>query len=379
MLLYENIGKIYTIYPYTKSITNKINLFFSLLLGKNIIKITFKEITLKFNKSDYSLLYYFLGIISICSSFKKIKNNKLEIIVNNNCKFEIPLEQFSVEDKIMIELMSISVRSGADIVTKDVKGLRDKSFKITESNSKKIIETHDGIKFFIDQINPGNTIVETFVNNIHNMNSKIDLTNKIIVDVGAECGDTPLYFAKKGATVYAFEPMKAHFDAMMNNLKLNPKLAKNIIPINAGIGEDGMLKFFSAYSDEIGESSSFVYNVHGKNAHFSEIQGYSLESVIKKWEIDEIELLKMDCKGCEFFISEKSLGKVNQIKIEYNAKFANKKLDNILNILEKSGFNYTLYKHSVTDRISINDRGTIYGIKKECMDSDNLIVMNNSS
>ena len=87
MLLYENLAKIYVLYPYTKSITNKINFFFSLLLGKNIIEIKFKGITLKFNKLDYSSLYYFLGIISICSSFKKIKNNKLKIIVNNNCKF----------------------------------------------------------------------------------------------------------------------------------------------------------------------------------------------------------------------------------------------------------------------------------------------------
>lgn len=365
MSIQENIGRIYTIYPYTKGISNRTSIFFALLLNKNEIKIKLKNITIKFKKTDFASLYYFLGIISICSKIEKIGENKITITMNKNCEFSIPLEKFSIEDKNMIELVFGTIRSGGDIITTKNERLRDKSFSIKEINSKKIIETNEGIKFFLDKINPGNTIVETFVNEIHKINSKINWSDKIVIDVGAECGDTPLYFAKKGAKVFAFEPMKAHYDAMKNNLEINPKLAEKITPINAGIGKDETLKFFSAFDNEIGESSSFVYNVHGKNAHFSEIQGFSIESVIKKWKIDRIELLKMDCKGCEFFLSKNALDKVNQVKIEYNAKMAKKKLDELLKVLEESGFTYTLYKHSFTDRISINERGTIYGIKQK--------------
>ena len=47
-------------------------------------------------------------------------------------------------------------------------------------NNKKIIMTSNGIKFFLDSIHPSNTIIETFVREIHSINPIIDWNNKII-------------------------------------------------------------------------------------------------------------------------------------------------------------------------------------------------------
>ena len=86
--------------------------------------------------------------------------------------------------------------------------IRKQTYRIISENDKKIIITSNGVRFFLDSIHPGNTIIETFVREIHSINPKINWNDKIVVDVGAECGDTPLYFASMGAKVFAFEPLK---------------------------------------------------------------------------------------------------------------------------------------------------------------------------
>ena len=43
-----------------------------------------------------------------------------------------------------------------------------------------------------------------------------------------------------------------------------------------------------------------------------------LETARKKFKIDHIDLLKMDCKGCEFFLSDNDLKNIDRIKLEYS-------------------------------------------------------------
>jgi tRNA G37 N-methylase Trm5 len=63
----------------------------------------------------------------------------------------------------------------------------------------------------------------------------LNVSGKIIVDVGAYIGDTSIYFAIKGAKkVIAIEPHPVAFKEMLENIQLN-SLEKVIIPINAGL------------------------------------------------------------------------------------------------------------------------------------------------
>ena len=197
----------------------------------------------------------------------------------------------SYEEENLIELLFKASKKGANFITNESGNtLREKEIRIYEKNGKKFVETSNEIKFFMDSIHPGNTIVETFVNKIHFINSDINWNGKIVIDVGAECGDTPLYYASLGATVYAFEPIKEHYDAMIRNLSLNPDIAKNVIPINAAIGKDEILTFYHSGSSDIGVSASFVYNLHGKNAKTTEVKGYSVESAIEEFKINRVEI-----------------------------------------------------------------------------------------
>jgi hypothetical protein len=86
----------------------------------------------------------------------------------------------------------------------------------------------DGIKFRFMH----NVILETFDLNVY---GAIDVNDKIVVDVGGFIGDTPIYFALKGAkSVIAIEPHQEAFNVMIENIKLN-NLQNKIIPINAGL------------------------------------------------------------------------------------------------------------------------------------------------
>ena len=310
----------------------------------------------------------FVGVLMYSTSYEITSDRKIHLTLDLKNTFTIPLDDLSIEDENLIQTLFNGLRYGANFETKniDFKDFRDKTLVITEKNGKKIIETSRGIKFYIDSIHPGNTIGEAFVMDIHTIRNDYDYTDKIVVDVGAECGDTPLYYASRGAKVFAFEPMKAHYDAMIRNLSLNPELAKRITPINAAIGKDGKLKFYHSNRAEIAGVSSFVYNAHGDNAVvFDDVQGYSLSSAIKKFNIHHIDVLKTDCKGCEFFLKEEDLEKVDQVKIEYEAyEYTKHNLTELTKTLDNSGFKYMIYRINPNrDRFSNLLSGHLFGKK----------------
>jgi len=68
----------------------------------------------------------------------------------------------------------------------------------------------------------------------------LDLRGKLVLDVGAFHGLTALFFASKGATVHAFEPMPLNRSRLHENLKLNPKLDIHVHPCAVG-AESGTL------------------------------------------------------------------------------------------------------------------------------------------
>ena len=257
----------------------------------------------------------------------------------------------------------IGFKYGANFISEDenISNFRDKTFRIFTKDDKKIIENSAGIQFFLRYIQTNNTITETFIRNLHHVNSKIDFSGKVVIDAGAECGDTPLYFASKGATVYAFEPIKEHFEAMTKNFSLNEKLSELIVPINAAVGKDEILTFYRDNSSDIGTSASFVYNKHGPDARTSEVQGMSLSTIFKKYNLTRVDLLKMDCKGCEFFMNNDELKQIDRIKIEYVAR-GEYKIKNLLKQLQNSGFHCTMYRDS-DSKNSSNIAGYLYGTR----------------
>lgn len=368
MSLSENVGLLYYLFPFIFVAKNKVSLILSVIRGSTYHKIKLMNGTVvKFHYSQFNTMLAFLGILTYANSYSVKEGRKIEVIFGKRSKFTIPLDNMSFEDSNLVLTLFGGLRHGADFVTtdEDFKYRRDKTYKITEENGKKIIETPKGIKFYIDSIHPGNTIVASFVQDIHHISSNDDWKDKVVIDVGPECGDTPLYYAYLGAKVYAFEPIKAHYDAMIRNISLNPILANRIIPINAAVGRDGMLTFYQNTRAEIAEMASYVYNVHGKDVKTTQVKGYSFRSIFREFDIKHVDLFKIDCKGCEFELTEDVLENVDRVKIS-NTFDENpvRNQEKLIDMLENAGFRCVAYRVNPNrDRHSTNLSAHIYGVK----------------
>ena len=71
----------------------------------------------------------------------------------------------------------------------------------------------------------------------------------------------------------------------------------------------------------------------------------------------------MDCKGCEFLLSENDLKNVKALKIEYMKLEDEHKIKNLLKMLESNGYKYRLFKHTPLEIKSFNIAGNIYAEK----------------
>ena len=360
-----NLGLVYFILPFISIVENKVSLICSILFGKSEYKIKIKNTIIEIPRTKFDSLRDLLACLTYSISYSLDSSGNLEISFDENSKFRIMLKKLSFEDANLLELLHFGNRHCANFLNEvTLPDIRKQTYTITSENDKKIIITSNGIKFFIDSIHPGNTIIETFVREIHSINPKIDWNNKIVVDVGAECGDTPLYFASMGAKVFAFEPLKKHFEFFKKNLALNPTLSEKIIPINAAIGKDEQLKFYVSDDDECGSfGASFVSNNQDKNFKYELVDGYKLETARKKFGINHIDLLKMDCKECEFYLTNEDLKDIDRIKLEYTIQNKKFKLDDLLDLLKRNGFKCSIFRNQDFNRLSNRIAGNIYATK----------------
>ena len=364
MNLLHNVGLLYYLAPHLKIVKNRWGFCTSVLLGFSRYKVKINHLKpIVFEKKQFHILLSILGILSYATHYSLTSKNMVKVSFDSKNWFTLPLTDFSKEDENLAILLYQGIKNGSNFVTQNIPVDRKKTLKIIDVDGKKIVETYQGIKFYLELIHPGNTIIETFIQDIHSISDKDNWENKIVIDIGAECGDTALYYANLGARVYSFEPIKNNFNSLQENLKLNPNLSKKITPVNAAIGTDGKAKFYlNPESPDIG--ASFVYNKYDSSAITTIVDGFSLKSALKKFEIEHVDLLKMDCKGCEFFLTKDDLVNIDKVKIEYLAKSERKKLENLINVLETAGFENVIYRINSTQNMSNKVHGHIYGIKK---------------
>lgn len=178
------------------------------------------------------------------------------------------------------------------------------------------------------------------------------IKNNIVVDIGANIGDSSISFAIEGAKkVVAIEPYPYSYNWAVENVKLN-NLENKIEIINAGYGEHGSI--------EIDDRVSNIGTVLKATEGGKKVDLLSLDNILLNYiKLLEGELLlKMDCEGCEYNILNESndvLRKFNWIVIEYHNGY-----ENIKTKLEGVGFNVKFTKpHAWYDKDT--DRNLIQG------------------
>ncbi len=164
----------------------------------------------------------------------------------------------------------------------------------------------------------------------------LPLKNKIVIDIGACTGDTPIYFAVSGAKkVIAFEPYPKNFEMLKKNIVEN-NLEKIITIKLAGCS--------STYS-EIVIDPNFESSMRSSLKEFEtgvKIPLIPLEDIINKENLTD-GILKLDCEGCEYEVilntTKELLQKFSHIQIEYHRGYKN-----IKQKLEYCGFKVKILK-----------------------------------
>lgn len=215
-------------------------------------------------------------------------------------------------------------------------------------SDKEIITVLNNIKIYNPDIYHLNDVFTEYYTDYYS-NFDIDFNNRTIIDVGANSGDSAMFFASKGAKVIAFEPVKEYYEMALKNLELNPDLKENIKIYNKGVSyKKGKISI-----DSMNSVSSYIT----ENDSY-DVEIISLSDILQNVEPD---LLKMDCEGCEFEIIENSdLSVFNELIFEYHSKIAGKDHEKIINKIKNEGFELKISK---VYRESTKDLGIVHAFK----------------
>jgi hypothetical protein len=136
----------------------------------------------------------------------------------------------------------------------------------------------DGYTFFspLESKVEGDFLREIFRDDVYRMKGR-SLAGKVAVDLGAFFGDSSIPMAKLGATVYAFEPSASRCELLRRNLAAN-KVVDRVHVFDAGLS-----------------TRSYRETAGGEELNFVDGVPFTIANVP-----GGIDLLKMDCEGCEY-------------------------------------------------------------------------------
>lgn len=163
-----------------------------------------------------------------------------------------------------------------------------------------------------------------------------DNINKHFIDIGANCGVATIILAKQNpkSKIYSFEPDPNVYKVLEENVNINN--LSNVILFNYAISGPEVknleLCFHPSYSGgntTYADKSSICSFFNNDNIISVNVKCISLDEIINNYNINEIELLKIDCEGAEYDIIYTSEniknGKIKNIVGEFhNLRYNNK-------------------------------------------------------
>ncbi|MCL4518278.1 MAG: FkbM family methyltransferase [Thaumarchaeota archaeon] len=189
--------------------------------------------------------------------------------------------------------------------------------------------TIDGkISFVANNLGETHSVIETFALGQY---KEVRAAGKDVVDIGANIGDTAVYFSKiaHARKVIAFEPYPYSYQLAKVNLGING--IENVLLHNEGVSSrGGVMSVDPSFENVAG--SDLVASKNGK-----EIRIVTLREIVDMFDIAG-GILKVDCEGCEYelILSSNSddLSRFDEIVIECHYGYVN-----IERKLVASGFN----------------------------------------
>jgi FkbM family methyltransferase len=204
-------------------------------------------------------------------------------------------------------------------------------------NNNVIAEINNYRLQLMDIINGIYQINEIFLRKTYN---GFVYNRKSVIDIGGFIGDTALYFIMNGAkNVKVYEINKQTFDVLQENVRLN-NLQNKISVYNMGISNDSKTMVLNITEKK---GSTSLDESFGENIGIIEKRKIKL-TPIKEILIEPVDILKIDCEGCEYEILESIfennlIDKINEgIVLESHDLNAKKNSIYMRNLLNNIGF-----------------------------------------
>ena len=206
-------------------------------------------------------------------------------------------------------------------------------------NGKCVAEFRNGTKCIIRNRSDAVVFLENFFLDNYDREEGFSIKeNDIVIDIGAHVGYFTIYAAKKAKNgkILSFEPSKESFNVLKNNLKINN--IQNVDVENIGVrSKSGASILYVDKNNEIGNS---MFS-NDENLIKENVQVTSVPEIIKKYKIESIDLLKLDCEGAEYEIILELpitiLNKIKRISMEVH-KIDNFDINDIEKFLTKNNF-----------------------------------------
>lgn len=176
---------------------------------------------------------------------------------------------------------------------------------------------------------------------------------KVFLDIGAAIGTFSLIAAKLAKKVIAFEPLSFHYNRLKQNIELNK--FDNIETYQFALG-DSCRDVEICIPDSVNTGMSHIVSKTSENnlmkSNIQSIKMITLDYFVKKYNVDRIDLIKMDVEGFELNILEgadKTIKKFKpEIIMEVNSSHLNrfgKKLENLFNLVHVYKYEMFLLQH----------------------------------
>ena len=244
------------------------------------------------------------GVKIITKPKELLINSQLEAmrekIIQANSKLNTTLENF---DNFIREVNKLSIIDNKiDFINNILKK------KHINENYIYTVNINNNLFHFQDSIlsDSVNIIANELNNNDYDFQNIYFKEGDIVIDIGANVGMVSILLAKQFPflKIYSFEPLKENYDNLLKNIELNNIPDGIITAENKAVTKDGRLINMSINSSNKGGSSTA--DVISTNSIMTkencQIESITLEEIFKKYNINKLKLLKIDCEGSEYEI-----------------------------------------------------------------------------
>ncbi len=208
----------------------------------------------------------------------------------------------------------------------------------------------NGLVLQINNFHDTVALKETFIDNQY-LIKNINPGN--IVDLGANIGDSPIFFSKHypQSEIFSYEPANVAFNMLVRNLKINKVLNVKVFKVGVG-NKNGKISF---YENKLTGLSS-IYNTRSQSKKIT-IRTVSLENVFKVNKIGKCDLLKIDTEGSEYEIifktRKKLFRKISNLVIECHDGITEYNHVDLITYLKELGYKVTFRKNDIESFIGI--------------------------